>query len=361
MAIRNSIARFTMAVKLNETRNADAARAASHRLVGQCFLIAASLLLAAAPASAASYTVFDVPGGLETEPASINDQGEIAGTYATLGGGRGFVRNADGTFTLFDPRKSTETGPTGINKKGWVAGSYSKRDGVYPYEGFIRRRNGHVIRIADESGDVFVRGISRYDAVCGVKDGHGFIRSADGTLIEFDPSGSNYTEATSVNASGIVAGYFGVDGPSYHGFVRAVDGTIAVLDAPDSIGTFPAAIITNGSVAGSYYDGNGAPHGFVWNADAGFTSFDAATSIYVMYVDGMSDSGSVVGWYEGHDYLTHGFVRSPNGTIKTFDVPGSDGSTVAIAINSDGAIVGSFRDRDGKIHGFLRTPRSKHM
>jgi hypothetical protein len=57
-----------------------------------------------------TYTFFDPPGSTQTEPHSINDVGEIAGSYTEGSQGtHGFVRAPDGTIMSFDPSGSVFT------------------------------------------------------------------------------------------------------------------------------------------------------------------------------------------------------------------------------------------------------------
>ena len=48
---------------------------------------------------------------------------------------------------------------------------------------------------------------------------HGFVRTFDGTITTFDPSGAAYTYALAINDKGAVTGSF-ADGNGEHGYVR---------------------------------------------------------------------------------------------------------------------------------------------
>jgi hypothetical protein len=71
---------------------------------------------------------------------SIDDAGDIAGTYADAAGLRhGFVRNPYGTITSFDPPESKSTTVTGIGDGGAIAGYYQYNpNGTGLTSGFLR-------------------------------------------------------------------------------------------------------------------------------------------------------------------------------------------------------------------------------
>jgi probable HAF family extracellular repeat protein len=67
------------------------------------------------------------PGGLGTNPTSINDRGQVVGWYDNGTTDEGFLYS-NGTYkTLRDPSAGLdgETFPTSINDKGQVAGYYT--------------------------------------------------------------------------------------------------------------------------------------------------------------------------------------------------------------------------------------------
>jgi predicted membrane protein len=76
------------------------------------------------------------------------------------------------------------------------------------------------------------------------------------------------TLAQSVNASGVIAGYY-VDAASlFHGFVRSSNGTITTFEAPGAgrgalQGTAAYGINAEGNIAGGYTDASTVFHGFL--------------------------------------------------------------------------------------------------
>jgi hypothetical protein len=103
--------------------------------------------------------------------------------------------------------------------------------------------------------------------------GHRFMRSPDGTLVSFDPTGSVTTFPLAINKAGVVTGEYYDSKGNFHGFVRAADGTITNFDGPGAKYTAGLAINSKGTVTG-YYQDSTANHGFVRIADGTLTTFD---------------------------------------------------------------------------------------
>src|SRR2546422_1050789 len=112
------------------------------------FWLAIIALCCAAPLAAQSpkFVFFDAPnagtGGTGTFPYSINDGGQVAGTYVDSAGvWHGFLRDATGNYTILDaPNAGTGinqgTFAKLINANGQIAGYYADANTVY--HGFIR-------------------------------------------------------------------------------------------------------------------------------------------------------------------------------------------------------------------------------
>ncbi|MGD0515396.1 MAG: hypothetical protein ABSA29_18995 [Terriglobales bacterium] len=49
---------------------------------------------------------------------------------------------------------------------------------------------------------------------------HGYVRAADGTITDFDPTGSTQTEPWGINDAGDVVGYWTDTNTVVHGFLR---------------------------------------------------------------------------------------------------------------------------------------------
>ena len=122
------------------------------------------------------------------------------------------------------------------------------------------------------------------------------MRNSQGEFSSFDPPGSLQTYPSSIDAAGIITGYYEDAASIVHGFVRSRTGEITTFDAPDSTQTVPQSINAQGATTGN-------------------------------------------GSY-------HAFVRNRQGEIVTFDYPGG-ANTIAWSINDLGAVTGSFGNTAG--------------
>ncbi|HLY05716.1 MAG TPA: hypothetical protein VKR31_08215 [Rhizomicrobium sp.] len=186
---------------------------------------------------------------------------------------------------------------------------------------------------------------------------HGFVRTSNGTLTSFDPTGSTGTNVHGMNNNQVIVGSFS-DAGGTHGFIRAADGTITVYDAPGSAGyTVITGIDDSGAFAGSY-SASGNDYGFIVNAKGKFKSFGVTGQRYTE-VTALSAKGVTTG-YENGDNGLHLFVRASDGTITTFDVPHGNNPD-ADGVNKRGAVAGTsyknYNSNSGR--GFLRLSNGK--
>jgi hypothetical protein len=190
-------------------------------------------------------------------------------------------------------------------------------------------------------------------------------------IIIFDPPGSIFTNALSINPSGKIVGAYLDASNVFHGFVRAPDGTFTAIDAPGGgtgryQGSFAESINAAGDIVGAYLDASYVSHGFLRTRDGAVTTFDApgggTNSIEGISLN-ISPSQTIVGDYSDASNVFHGFIRSCDGTITPFDVPdagtGSGQGTFPSGndgVSPAGSIVGDYLDASNVYHGFLRTP-----
>ena len=163
-------------------------------------------------------TFFLAPQGLTA--TSINAGGDITGINKALFHLRGFVGDRNGEITLFDAPGASGpplcgfpiTSPVSINNNGDVAGSFSC---AVNNGGFIRMRNGTFEVFGgfpvsiNEPGDVVGFGLPDATGT------HDFVRDNKGNVTVFDAG-----TPTSINDRDDVTGYF-FDATGTHAFVRS--------------------------------------------------------------------------------------------------------------------------------------------
>jgi hypothetical protein len=185
----------------------------------------------------------------------------------------------------------------------------------------------------------------------------------------FLPDSCQGTYAFSINAFGVIAGFY-VDSENLnHGFVSAPPyRTITTLNEPDAgtgagQGTLATNINLGGEIAGNYTDASGVSHGFVTASPHGnFTSFDPTGSVFTLTAAGtaLNLEGAVTGVYFDASGVLHGYVRAANGTITAYNVTGagtaSGQGTDTSGINDLGAVTGPYVDSSGVNHGYVRGP-----
>jgi probable HAF family extracellular repeat protein len=169
-----------------------------------------------------TYTTIDPPGSAYTLPESINDLGQIVGSYEDSSGvNHGFL-DSGGKYTTIDPPGSFETIANGINAEGQIIGNYFDSSGTHQL---------------------------------------GFLDSG-GQYTTIDPPGSNGTRPTSINSNGQVVGYYRDANGAYDGFLYS-HGTYTAIDIPGANDTYALSINDKGQIVGDYQDSSGY-HGFLY-------------------------------------------------------------------------------------------------
>jgi hypothetical protein len=278
--------------------------------------VGAGLSLFSIAATAQTYTTIDYPGAAATTlNGGPNPQGTSVGTFTDSSGGiHGFTLTGSGTFNAFDPPGSTATTPNFISPEGTIVGGYVDGSGVS--HGFVLSggsyRNvdfpgapGTVLTSINPQGEM--TGFScTSDPSCSTGPFGSFTVSKSGAFTGFNPPGSNNSQATVVNGSGLVVGAYEDSGDNVHGY-----------------------LLFHNQFATNDYPG------------AAFT-FDG----------GLNLQGDIVGEYRNSDGLAHSFLLH-NGQYTGFDPPGAAQSD-ATGINNQGVIVGLYLDASGGLHGFVR-------
>ncbi len=338
-------------------------------------------------AFAQTYTTFNVPGSISTQPTSINSLGNVTGNYLDSSGfTHGFLRIAGGTITTFDPPDSVETLPVGINSSDAIAGSYytsTPATGLIEH-GFLRASDGTITTITipgssstgvssiNSAGDI----AGEFSATSAPATFMAFLLTSGGTLTTYcngiPVTGcSDSAVAAFINDTDTFAGstyVAGFDGAA--SFVTPYGGTPATFTAPSELYTFVSGINDRGTVAGVansafcvYYVGcllDWTTKAFVRTSDGRITVFQAGVGVPTT-ATGINASGEITGYYSSSRTYeisgqNHGFSRNASGVITSFDPPGSYGTTPT-SINDSGVIAGFF-DTAGACCalGFILTP-----
>ena len=283
------------------------------------------------------------------------------------------------TFTSFDAPnagsgKNQGTEPVAINQSGEIVGSYI--DSSNALHGFVRSASGTITEFdapgltdtgagaINSSGQIV--GSGNHDSrIRGTVEG--FLRSPSGTISGFQPPNALLTFPAGINDRGEIAGTYLTGGSVYHAFIVVISGGISsytLFDEPDASdapghGTFVTGINASGEAAGYYVDATvGAIHGFTRDSKGNFTSFDAPGAGTIVDAGtvptSINRSGEMTGYYTDNNYQAHGFIRDAAGNFTDFDPPGSTG-TYATRINDGGEIVGYWEDSAALVSGFVRS------
>jgi probable HAF family extracellular repeat protein len=219
---------------------------------------------------------------------------------------------------------------------------------------------------------------------------HAFLLSG-GNFTFFDYPGSVSTLATSINDSGLIAGFDGdvndngflYDGITFttiqagnrtRNFIYGINNSGTVVGGAGTPSTTRALELSNGKFKGLNFPGSYVyAYGTAVNnlgEVVGYTTdgFSADAYLYkngqIRNIDfsgatqteawGVNDNGIIVGYYEkGPPYVFHSFVLK-NGKYISFDYPGAQ--TFAQGINTSGQIVGTYTSDFQTYHGFVTSP-----
>jgi hypothetical protein len=319
--------------------------------------------------------------GEGTDVIGINSAMAVTGEYQQTG--TAFVRSANSTITTFQvpiPGTSRFYGTVGIaiNTAGVIAGRYMDENCIS--HGFVRSANGTIGTFdppnvatshtctsygsfgtiptgIDTAGDI----VGTYTDTNGAR--HSFLLPASGTLVTFDPPGTDTSPcpatglgaiacgsaAIGINDAGqIVGAYIDLDGVG-HGYLRSANGDFTTFNDSSAgtaalTGTGAFSINATGTIAGTYVDTNSVLHGFVGTApdEASKTVLTpvptpnpsnygspVTLSAYVSSLGGTPDNGESVTFMSGSTSLGTGQLTSGVATLTTTALPaGTDSITV---------------------------------
>jgi len=269
-----------------------------------------------------NFALYDVPGATSTQINSINDRGDIVGTYYTPDlASHIFLRPAgSATVVTFTAPDGNPAGTPVINSQGQIAFS----SGVTIYGGLFNSTTSTV-----------------------------FLRNADGQITRLTPALNGSGFVTGINDLGQVIGY-----ALTTGFV------IPILVGPDgnSIPDIKPSRLANNGI-------NNAGQ-VIWIGNNPFPSVTATVFLdnrngspsgrrldLPSYVGNaaMSNNGLVAGTFEQAN-LGRAFVGDLGANeYALLDVPGYNGQTQANGVNDFGVVVGAAGSYPNQ-HGFIATP-----
>jgi hypothetical protein len=227
---------------------------------------------------AGEFTTINAPGAgcLGTWALSIDDSGEIAGGYWDSGcESHGFILDSLGNYTTFDIPGNTEVSNTSLNQSGEVAGSYYSTTGnASAPHGFTRDTLGNIVTFDAVAGAYYtvVAGVNASGQIGGEYDpamnspSSPYFRDASGNITTFVVSG--FYNVTGIEDNGNIVGIYEATNYTYRGWLRNSAGAISSFKNPSAgegvnRGTYPTCVSGSGDVAGYYVDSKNVKHGFV--------------------------------------------------------------------------------------------------
>jgi probable HAF family extracellular repeat protein len=260
------------------------------------------------PDAHVTFTTIDVPGAKETDLYSINNLGDMTGSYKGKDDlyGKGFAV-INGNFKLFVYPDGEDTITADINDSRVIAGSsFTKGFGLivsWLYNG----RSFRTIQ-APGKGITWAHGLNNDNVmVGGYGDVYttGFVRVGHGFKTIAPPGNYSSVGAFGINNRGEIVGSADDTGFYYRG------GQYKLFVLPGATATAPWGINDNGMISGFYWSCTPTckDRGFVRLNDR-YLSLDYPGS-KATFAGGINNAGQVVGTYELDDFTYHGFVTSP--------------------------------------------------
>lgn len=244
----------------------------------------------------------------------------------------------------------------GINNAGVVVGNFVTVDGNL--DGFLVQKGDFtdvaVPGVTSDSRGALNDVNDRGQAVGGFTDdsgdSHSFVMDRHGEFAVLpDVPGAVLAEATGINNSGDIIGFYFDAGFAPHGFIVR-DGVYTTYDYPGSSRTLLTRINDRGQITGIRLDADGHRRGFVLQKDGVTTTIDVPGSRNTR-TGGINNQGQIVGYYDDADMVSHGFLFK-DGVYTTLDFPGAS-DTVLLDINDRGVIAGTY---DGFTFGLVAKP-----
>jgi probable HAF family extracellular repeat protein len=320
----------------------------------------------------AQYTVTDLgilSGGKVSQASGVNNAGQVAGWADTPGGARHAFLYDGGMHDLGTLAIGSSSLATGINCSGQIVGCGDEDRGPLTLVHAFLASEGNLQDLGSLGGITsHAYGINDSGQVVGdslTDNGgpvHAFLYS-NGTMKDLGTLAFGTSSvATSINASGQIAGYgdqyLGPLIPLTHAFLMS-GGSMQDIGTLGGIASYAYGINNSGQVVGDSLTSNGADHAFLYSGgsmqDLGTLSGGSSS-----FANGINVGGQIVGRADTSKGAYHAFLSSGGGPVTDLNslIPPGTGWTLASAqgINAFGQIVGYGTNPSGQQHAFLLTP-----
>lgn len=283
--------------------------------------------------------LLDVPGAASgtTTADSINNSGEIAGSYEDLKVGFRVFTLTNGVFATVDPAGSVNgSSLVSLNNTGQVLG-FSNTATPPDYGSYYLASNGSFSAFPPPGTTLPVgASFSFYNdvgTIAGQTSTSAFIAQGGKITTIVPPDGINVSINTVNNSNALVGGYFPTVPPSptanQEGFLLS-NGVFTPLYVPGSAFTAAVGINDKGVVVGYYNLAQvTGPDGVPFTPVLGFSYFNGVYTSYdiagvnTTELFGINNSGQVVGYERDATGGGHGFVASAPGLGTSVPEPAS--------------------------------------
>ena len=264
------------------------------------------------------FTTYSIPGAASVNSGSINDAGDIAGSFAVSRGDGsylyvGYLRSSTGEITIIHPPEANENVFVGgINNEGEIVGQYTVLTGsTYETKGFVYFK-GTYATVVPNGQYTLLSGLNNKRAYVGLYgDGspEGFVSTPNGTSHLLNVPNGSETTPLGINDMGLIVGYdLEPLDLTAHGFL--FDGaTFSTLDYPGAAQTFPLAINDAGVIVGYFYFSGHSGRGFIYqDGTFGELSIPGATDTVL---SGINNRRVLTGQYTTGNNQQVVFVAGP--------------------------------------------------
>ena len=161
------------------------------------------------------------PSGKNLSPKGINSYDTVVGQASV---DQGFTRFSNGGITYYSAPNSASTYFTDRNDNGVDVGVYSSQSNSTLAKGFMLHGPTFTSIVHPKAVlGTTLTGINKYNTIVGWyldanEISHGFKRYSNGSFLNLNYPGAQYTLATGINDSGTVAGFY-ADNVGVHAFI----------------------------------------------------------------------------------------------------------------------------------------------